>query len=1128
MFSIFLQFSSTKNLNRQRWFAYLMVFAIVLLFPMVGMTANQVTLGWDANDAKTLAGYRIYYKKSSSGQPYNGTGLSHEGTSADSPIGIPLSSLSDPNSPQITLTGLTSGESYYFVATAYDSSGNESPYSNEVTQTAGQTDDSNADQGSSADTAIVVDNGDSSSFSTGIWQISGAKNPFGQNSLYSREAGATYTFDSSKTGKIDISLWWTQLSNRTSSVPIKIYDGDKLLKTVYVNQQSNGGKWNPIASGYTFLDSARVTIVSEDYTTTCADAVQFSIMSDDTNPPVQNPVPLVTTHQIIASTNGNGTISPAGVTSLDEGQSVTYSMLAAPHHHLTSVQVDSKDIGKEGSYTFNNINADHTILASFAPNDYTISANAGANGSISPSGKTAVAYGKNLSYAITPNPGYQIAKVVVDGNTVNTEPIYTFSNVAANHNIEVFFAPASFVVTAKAEQNGFITPHGDISIEKGRSLTLEISPDTGYRVADVLIDGQSMGALRTYTIEDITSNHIVTAKFELVESTKPVFEFGELDIDHNWSKILFKRQFADPVVVAGPMSLNGSDRAVVRIRNVSPTGFEIRVQEWPYLDVWHAFETVGYMVMERGSYLLEDGTRLEASIFQTDGISSNQPVLFEQSYNEIPIIASSVVSFSEKEAITGRLSSIDTEGFRYQLQAQEANPAIQAVETIAYIAWEPSSGTLNGLSYEINRTRDIATDAFLTIPFNSYSKLSPTFLADMQSFDGSDPAGIRWKDKNTASVQVQISEEQSKDEEVYHTTEIIGYMLLYPLQDTDNDGLTNTDEQELFGTDPTMADSDMDGISDKDELAYWANLWNMDSDNDGLINLLDADSDNDGINDGDEIASGSDPNIYNIPPQEPKLETGHVDIDHDWRRVTFKEQFIDPIVLAGSLSHNGTDPAVVRIRNVDPSGFEIKVQEWPYLDGWHISETISYLVIEQGQYQLSNGTRLEAGKFNSGEAEYHQPVLFDQSYSADPVVITSITTFNEADTVTGRIQNITTEGFEYRLQEQEANAPVHATETIAYIAFEPSSGSVTGQDYAAGKTADIVTHESFNIIYPKTFGTAPVFLAGMQTTDGEDPANIRQNNMDGFSVDVLIDEEQSGDSEIYHTTEVVGYIVFGQ
>ncbi|MBN2808505.1 MAG: fibronectin type III domain-containing protein [Deltaproteobacteria bacterium] len=101
------------------------------IFPsLVG--AAQVTLAWDHNCESNLAGYKLYYQVGFSGPPYNGIGLEQ----GNSPLVIPLVSLSDRNYPEIKLTGLAvGGESYYFVVTAYNDEGDESSFSNEVSYT---------------------------------------------------------------------------------------------------------------------------------------------------------------------------------------------------------------------------------------------------------------------------------------------------------------------------------------------------------------------------------------------------------------------------------------------------------------------------------------------------------------------------------------------------------------------------------------------------------------------------------------------------------------------------------------------------------------------------------------------------------------------------------------------------------------------------------------------------------------------------------------------------------------------------------------------------------------------------------------------------------------------------------
>jgi hypothetical protein len=85
-------------------------------------------LAWSRNSEPDLDGYFIYYKTGASGAPYNGTGA----VEGNSPIQVPVSELDNPAYPEYTIHGLSDTETTYFVLTAYDTDGNESGYSNEV------------------------------------------------------------------------------------------------------------------------------------------------------------------------------------------------------------------------------------------------------------------------------------------------------------------------------------------------------------------------------------------------------------------------------------------------------------------------------------------------------------------------------------------------------------------------------------------------------------------------------------------------------------------------------------------------------------------------------------------------------------------------------------------------------------------------------------------------------------------------------------------------------------------------------------------------------------------------------------------------------------------------------------
>jgi PKD repeat protein len=343
-------------------------------------------------------------------------------------------------------------------------------------------------------------------------------------------------------------------------------------------------------------------------------------------------------------------------------------------------------------------------------------------------------------------------------------------------------------------------------------------------------------------------------------------------------------------------------------------------------------------------------------------------------------------------------------------------------------------------------------------------------------------------------------------------------------KDTDGDGLADADEAK-YGTNPAVADTDGDKIKDGDEVDFWGANWNVNYDNDAIANnLLDSDADNDGYVDGLEIYYGSDPADPTSIPLLPDLMTkSEVQVDHTWKRVTFAVPFLDPVVVATPLSHKDGAPAVVRLRNVNATGFDIRLQEWGYQDGIHAAETVGYLVMERGHHILSDGTHVEVDTVDTAKTSF-STVSFKQPFNVAPVVITSVASFNEAEAVTGRVREASPTSFQYLLQEQELNTRVHAKETVAYIAWEPSAGPIDGLTVEVNKTPDAVLHTFYRIVFTTSFSDTPVLLADMQTTDGSDTANLRWQNKTSKGVDIKVAEEQSKDSETTHTKEVVGFI----
>ena len=167
------------------------------------------------------------------------------------------------------------------------------------------------------------------------------------------------------------------------------------------------------------------------------------------------------------------------------------------------------------SYAFSGIAADHTISASFTIDTYTITATAGAHGAINPTGAVVADFGSDRTITITPATGYHVADVTVDGVSVGAVTSYTFTNVAADHTLEASFAIDTHTLTATAGAHGAIDPVGATVKDHGTDQAYAITPDAHYHVADVLVDGVSVGAMTSYNFSGVAASHTIAASFAI-------------------------------------------------------------------------------------------------------------------------------------------------------------------------------------------------------------------------------------------------------------------------------------------------------------------------------------------------------------------------------------------------------------------------------------------------------------------------------------------------------------------------------------------------------------------------------------------------------------------------------------
>jgi len=234
----------------------------------------------------------------------------------------------------------------------------------------------------------------------------------------------------------------------------------------------------------------------------------------------------------------------------------------------------------------------------------------------------------------------------------------------------------------------------------------------------------------------------------------------------------------------------------------------------------------------------------------------------------------------------------------------------------------------------------------------------------------------------------------------------------------------------------------------------------------------------------------------------------------DWTSVTFQDSLENPVVVPGPAQANGGHPSTVRGRNVTSDGFDVQIDEWAYLDGWHTEESVPWLAVEAGTHTVAGAT-LEAGTADVGSD--FTSVSLSSEFSETPVVVSSCMSTDDPGPVTTRQQNVSTDSFDVRLQSEEAEG-AHDNETVHYVAIEPTSSD----GVQAGRTSGVT--EKWSTISYDGFDSPPAVVASQQTFNGPNTATLRYRNRSAGSIDMFVEEEQSKDDEIYHIEEVVGWV----
>ena len=223
----------------------------------------------------------------------------------------------------------------------------------------------------------------------------------------------------------------------------------------------------------------------------------------------------VQTFTIISSAGTGGSISPSGTSFVKYDSSIKYTITPSAGFVLDTLFVNGVKVDSISSYTFDTVTINKTIFAKFKVKTFTITATAGAGGSINPSGTSFVKYDSSIKYTITPSAGFVLDTLFVNGIKVDSILSYTFDSVTINKTISAKFKIQTFIITSSAGTGGMITPVGSSSVKYDSSIKYTITPSAGFVLDTLFVNGNKVDSISSYTFDTVTINKTISAKFKV-------------------------------------------------------------------------------------------------------------------------------------------------------------------------------------------------------------------------------------------------------------------------------------------------------------------------------------------------------------------------------------------------------------------------------------------------------------------------------------------------------------------------------------------------------------------------------------------------------------------------------------
>jgi YVTN family beta-propeller protein len=249
-------------------------------------------------------------------------------------------------------------------------------------------------------------------------------------------------------------------------------------------------------------------------TITIEGEVSPSAIQPDTTPPVISSIASSTT---LTSATITWTTDENSTSTVEYGANTSYGSASSSQSSVVSHSITLTGLTENTLYHFmvssqdawGNVATSSDVTfrtAATVPVTYTIVSSAGSNGAISPLGSTTVNEGGSQEYLITPDAGYGVASLLVDGSGVTTSTSYTFTNVTADHTIAAAFSDVTPpVISDVASSTGSTTSTITWTTDQASTSTVEYGTSTSYGFTS---SSQSLVTSHSMNLIGLTANTV--------------------------------------------------------------------------------------------------------------------------------------------------------------------------------------------------------------------------------------------------------------------------------------------------------------------------------------------------------------------------------------------------------------------------------------------------------------------------------------------------------------------------------------------------------------------------------------------------------------------------------------------